>query len=71
MDHYMSQNRVMKELNMTRDCFLFMWCNFHVYNEKYMDMQAEEKEGGANKDDDSDDDGILEFVTDTNQQDQD
>eukprot|EP00957_Ditylum_brightwellii_P142633 10867495-Ditylum_brightwellii.AAC.1 len=42
--HYMPQHsRVMKELDMTRDCFLFMWCNFHVYKEEDMDMQAEEK----------------------------
>eukprot|EP00957_Ditylum_brightwellii_P046772 3549745-Ditylum_brightwellii.AAC.1 len=52
-DHYMPQHRVVEELGMTRDHFLFMWCNFHVYNEEDMDMQAEEE---AEKEDDSDDD---------------
>eukprot|EP00957_Ditylum_brightwellii_P151074 11504039-Ditylum_brightwellii.AAC.1 len=42
--HYMHKHRVMKELGMTRGFFLVMWCNFHVYNEEDMDMQAEEAE---------------------------
>eukprot|EP00957_Ditylum_brightwellii_P087415 6653851-Ditylum_brightwellii.AAC.1 len=67
-DPYMPQNRVVKELGMTGDHFLFMWCNFHVYNEEEMDMQAEQKEGEADddddSDDDSDDDGIFEFTMD-------
>eukprot|EP00957_Ditylum_brightwellii_P177250 13502939-Ditylum_brightwellii.AAC.1 len=57
----------MKELGMTRDRFLFMWCNFHVYNEEDIDMQAEEE---AEKAYDSDDDGILEFVIEHDQKDQ-
>eukprot|EP00957_Ditylum_brightwellii_P074581 5667273-Ditylum_brightwellii.AAC.1 len=61
-DPYMPQHRVMKELGMTRNCFLFMWHNIHVYNEEDMGVQSEQKEGKAGKDDDSDDDGILEFV---------
>eukprot|EP00957_Ditylum_brightwellii_P039476 2986281-Ditylum_brightwellii.AAC.1 len=52
-DHCMPQHRVMKEVDMTRDRFLFMWCNFHVYNEEHMDMQAEEE---VEKEYDSDDD---------------
>eukprot|EP00957_Ditylum_brightwellii_P113381 8645602-Ditylum_brightwellii.AAC.1 len=36
-----------------------------------MDVQAEQKEGEANKDYDSDDGGILEFAMDHNRQDQD
>eukprot|EP00957_Ditylum_brightwellii_P063741 4836761-Ditylum_brightwellii.AAC.1 len=52
-DHYMHQYRVMKELGMTRDCFLFIWCNFHGYSEEHMDMQAEEE---AEREYDSDDD---------------
>eukprot|EP00957_Ditylum_brightwellii_P059788 4539104-Ditylum_brightwellii.AAC.1 len=58
-DHYMPQHRVMKELGMTMDHFLFMWHNFHVYNEKHMATQAQEE---VEKEYDSDDDGILEFV---------
>eukprot|EP00957_Ditylum_brightwellii_P006633 503184-Ditylum_brightwellii.AAC.1 len=57
-DHYMPQYRVMKELCMTRDRFLFMWCNFRVYNEEDIDIQAEEE---AEKEYDSDDDSILEL----------
>eukprot|EP00957_Ditylum_brightwellii_P047189 3583859-Ditylum_brightwellii.AAC.1 len=52
-DHYMPHHRVMKELGVTRDCFLFIWCNFHDYNEEDMDMQVEEE---AEKEYDSDDD---------------
>eukprot|EP00957_Ditylum_brightwellii_P090433 6887081-Ditylum_brightwellii.AAC.1 len=52
-DYYMSQHRVMKELDTTRDHFLFMWSNFHVYNKEAMDMQAEEE---AEKEYNSDDD---------------
>eukprot|EP00957_Ditylum_brightwellii_P131139 10002061-Ditylum_brightwellii.AAC.1 len=53
-DHYMLQHRVTKELGMTRDHFLFMWCNFHAYNEQHIDVQAEEEE--EEKEYDSDDD---------------
>eukprot|EP00957_Ditylum_brightwellii_P171922 13088884-Ditylum_brightwellii.AAC.1 len=62
IDHYMPHHRVMKELGMTTDHFLFMWCNFHVYNDEAMDVQAEQKEGKAGKYDDPDVDGILEFT---------
>eukprot|EP00957_Ditylum_brightwellii_P091083 6934474-Ditylum_brightwellii.AAC.1 len=58
----MPQHRAMKELVMTRDHFLFMWHNFHVYNEEYTDVQGEQKEGEADKDDDADDDCILELM---------
>eukprot|EP00957_Ditylum_brightwellii_P014162 1066653-Ditylum_brightwellii.AAC.1 len=63
-DPYMPQHGVMEELGMTRDCFLFMWRNFHVYNKEGTDVQAEQKDGEAGKDDNSDDDndGILEFT---------
>eukprot|EP00957_Ditylum_brightwellii_P110159 8402381-Ditylum_brightwellii.AAC.1 len=42
-DHYMPQHRVMKELGITKDFFLFTWHNFHVYNEEAMDMRAKEE----------------------------
>eukprot|EP00957_Ditylum_brightwellii_P184008 14016524-Ditylum_brightwellii.AAC.1 len=38
---YMPQYRVMKELGMTRDHFLFPQRNTHAYNEEDMDVQAE------------------------------
>eukprot|EP00957_Ditylum_brightwellii_P190167 14475613-Ditylum_brightwellii.AAC.1 len=63
----MPQHRVMKELGMTRDHFLFIWHSFHVYNEEDMDMQAEEE---AEKEHDSDDDGILEFMMEHDQKNQ-
>eukprot|EP00957_Ditylum_brightwellii_P022597 1704567-Ditylum_brightwellii.AAC.1 len=69
--HYMLHHRVMKELGMTRDYPLFMWHNFHVYDKEDMNMQAEQKEEAANKDYDSEDDGILEFAMDHDQEDQD
>eukprot|EP00957_Ditylum_brightwellii_P164214 12502547-Ditylum_brightwellii.AAC.1 len=62
----MPQHRVMKELGMTRDCFLLMWHNLHVYNEEHIDMQAEEE---AEKEYDSNDDGILEFMMERDQKD--
>eukprot|EP00957_Ditylum_brightwellii_P182731 13918515-Ditylum_brightwellii.AAC.1 len=52
-DHCMPQHRVMKDLGMSRDCFLFIWHKFHVYNEEDMDIQAEEE---AEKEYDLDDD---------------
>eukprot|EP00957_Ditylum_brightwellii_P157907 12019703-Ditylum_brightwellii.AAC.1 len=70
-DHCMPQHRMMKELGMTRDHFLFMWSNFHIYREEDMDVQAEKKEGEANKGCDSDDDGIIEFAMDHDQEDHD
>eukprot|EP00957_Ditylum_brightwellii_P010027 756645-Ditylum_brightwellii.AAC.1 len=65
-DLYMPQHRMMKELGMTRDCFFFMWHNFHAYNEEDMDMQTEQNEGEAGKDDDSGNGGILEFIIECN-----
>eukprot|EP00957_Ditylum_brightwellii_P142628 10866938-Ditylum_brightwellii.AAC.1 len=63
----MSKHRVTKELGMTRDHFLFVWHNFHVFNEEDIDIQAEEK---AEKEYDSDDDDILEFMMKHDQKDQ-
>eukprot|EP00957_Ditylum_brightwellii_P027895 2107602-Ditylum_brightwellii.AAC.1 len=50
----MPQHKVIKALGMTQDCFLLMWCNFHIYDEEDMDVK----------------DGILEFMCDHDEQDQ-
>eukprot|EP00957_Ditylum_brightwellii_P003180 242059-Ditylum_brightwellii.AAC.1 len=71
IDHYIPQHRVMKELGIAKDCFLSMCCNCHVYYKEDMDMQAEQKEGEANNDYDSDDDCIIEFAIDHDQEDHD
>eukprot|EP00957_Ditylum_brightwellii_P176840 13470099-Ditylum_brightwellii.AAC.1 len=69
-DPYMPQHRVMKELGMIRDYFLFMWHSFHVYNKEDTNVQVKQKEGEVNKDDNSDDDGIFKFMMDHVQKDQ-
>eukprot|EP00957_Ditylum_brightwellii_P062167 4717749-Ditylum_brightwellii.AAC.1 len=38
-DPYMLEHKVMKELSMMHDHFLFIQCNFHVYDEENMKSQ--------------------------------
>eukprot|EP00957_Ditylum_brightwellii_P042036 3183593-Ditylum_brightwellii.AAC.1 len=61
------QYMVMKELNITCDYFLFLWCNFCVYDEEDINVQEEENEY-SNEDDESEHDIILELTFDYNQQ---
>eukprot|EP00957_Ditylum_brightwellii_P137241 10463682-Ditylum_brightwellii.AAC.1 len=48
---YMPGHQIAKELGMTHDRFIFLWQNFHIYNVKDLDVQAEKEAGTSDEDD--------------------